>query len=438
MRVGNEYALKIDSGGFSALESTATARGKRWVIEHKDATYIALHFSRFDLAPGDQVIVSDADGRQTYTLSGRGKLESGAFWAQHVKGDTAVVELITKGEKRGKGFVIDSYAAGFVDLGGPGDYEAVCGAQDLRNAVCYQSSHPTQYARGRAVARLLIQGVSLCTGWLASASSHLITNEHCITSATAAANTDYEFGAEAPNCTSSNCQLCWPGTVISGGTFIQDSVALDYALVQLAGNPAGTYGFLEIDNRTAVVGEQIYIPQHPGGRAKEFGIASTSDSGSVCKVSTITAAGCSSTSYNDVGYLCDTEGGSSGSPVLANSSHKVIALHHCANCPNRGVPINRVCAEICGILGGGGGCTSNAACADGNACTNDVCNLSTGVCSNAPITACAGGDGCCPSGCSFASDSDRPSCAPRGAVCSTNSQCCSNSCKGKTGTKTCR
>ena len=41
-----------------------------------------------------------------------------------------------------------------------------------------------------------------------------------------------------------------------------------------------------------------------------------------------------------------TSGGSSGSPVLSSVTNKVIALHHCANCPNRGTPILDVYNDI--------------------------------------------------------------------------------------------
>jgi uncharacterized protein YkwD len=51
-----------------------------------------------------------------------------------------------------------------------------------------------------------------------------------------------------------------------------------------------------------------------------------------------------------------------------------------------------------------------ASCADSNPCTTDTmtgtastCDV---VCGHTPITACTGGDGCCPSGCTPASDSD--------------------------------
>ena len=350
MKAGEHIAVVVET----PLDYAGVADGQAasvWTYElsHPGATYIAVHFSGFQLSAGDYLIVSDPQGGQAYTLEGRGKMDAGTFWAQHIKGDTVTLELVATGPAGAYGFDIDEYVAGFIDLGQPYEPEAICGADDKDNAVCYQTSHSTEYDRGRAVARLLIQGSGLCTGWLASGNDHLITNEHCITSAAAALNTDYEFMAEAPTCGSNNCQLCYPGAVFSGATFIQDSANLDYCLVQInSGNPAATYGYLEIDDRDAVVDEEIYILQHPGGRAKEFAIYSThaSDPGGICQVYSITQPPCSGSGYSDVGYYADTEGGSSGSPVLARSTHKVIALHHCANCPNRGVPIDLVWAEV--------------------------------------------------------------------------------------------
>ena len=455
LKVGERYRLAVDSskpGGDLAAEVTAT--GARWTLTHPGATYIAIHFDKFDLPPGDELVISDGRGGQEVRLAGLGKMDLGTFWAQHVKGDTAVMEFVTTGEKPGKGFKIDEYAAGFVGLGGAPVTEEICGTNDLQNAICRSPS--VEYDRARAIARLLIQGTSLCTGWLASGTSHLITNNHCIGNATAAANTDYEFGSEAPTCGSSNCQLCYPGTIFSGASFVQTNVGLDYTLVQItAGNPAATFGFLQIDNRTAVVGEQIYLVSHPAGRAKEFAYNSTGDVGNVGRVLSLNEASCTGGTL-EVGYHNDTEGGSSGSPVIAVSSQKVIVLHHCRGnalfCgdPNRGVPIDQICAQICGLLGSGcttnadctggqiccGGacraatCSSGANCNDGIACTTDTCN-NPGTCTascSSTWPSCGINDGCCGPTCT--SGTDPNCCRPKNTACTANSQCCSNKCRG--------
>jgi hypothetical protein len=420
LRVGDHYRVTIDS----ARDYRGTSTGEALVWEHDlvhpGATYIAVHFKDFQLAPGDRLVVSDAEGGQSYTLTGKGKLQLGTFWSQHVKGDTARLQLFSNNPFGEQGFVIDEYVGGFIDLGGQGQTEAICLGDDKENAICYESSHPNEYNKARAVARLLIQGSSLCTGWLASASSHLITNEHCITSATAALNTEYEFMSEAATCGAFNCLLCHPGTVYTAAEFIQDSAALDYALVRLNADPAGIYGHLVIDPRDAVVGEQIYIPQHPGGRAKELAIFSTSDSGGVCEVFSITRLGCSSGAYFDVGYYCDTEGGSSGSPVLATSNHKVIALHHCANCPNRGVPIDLVYAEVSSFLGPE--CETDPDCVDGVFC-NGVETCVGGSCLK-------GADPCPGEICNEASNSCSPIVCDNDGTCETGEDCgsCSGDC----------
>jgi hypothetical protein len=367
-------------------------------------------------------------------MTGKGKMNAGTFWARHVKGSQAVIEYVrAKEEVPGFGFVIDQYAAGNPDLEWG---EAICGTDDKENAVCYQGSHPTEYNESRAVARLLIGGSSLCTGWLVSASNHLLTNDHCIGSSSDAVNTDYEFMAEAPNCNDTNCQLCHDGVVFSGASYIIGSSNLDYTLVQISsGNPAATYGYMEIDDRDATVGEEIYIPQHPGGRAKELGIYSTAsaDTGGICRVYTITAAPCIGSGYNDVGYYCDTEGGSSGSPVLARSSHKVVALHHCANCPNRGVPIDLVYDEIAPYIGGTGPVCGDGTCDSGENRCNCAADCGAPPSSEIPGSTCQDGlDNDCDSvaDCDDSDCGSDPacSCVPNGGSCSTGSQCCSGRC----------
>jgi len=134
-----------------------------------------------------------------------------------------------------------------------------------------------------------------------------------------------------------------PDGIYDGTSLLKFSATWDYALIQLSGNPANIYGFLELDNRKATIDEEIYIPQHPGARPKEIGVFDSNHNGN-CKVKGY-RQGCAP---EDMRYSCDTEGGSSGSPVLSRTNNKVIALHHCGGgCNgNLGAPIYKFYDEI--------------------------------------------------------------------------------------------
>jgi lysyl endopeptidase len=45
---------------------------------------------------------------------------------------------------------------------------------------------------------------------------------------------------------------------------------------------------------------------------------------------------------SDLSYLCDTEGGSSGSPVIDRATGEVVGLHHFGGCPNQAVRMDLV------------------------------------------------------------------------------------------------
>jgi lysyl endopeptidase len=97
-----------------------------------------------------------------------------------------------------------------------------------------------------------------------------MTNQHCIASNSDALNTEFEFMGEESSCgaTNGNCWMCRRGEIFDAASLVKVSSNKDYALVQLKGGPVGKYGYLDLDNRAANIGEEIYIPQHPGGRAK--------------------------------------------------------------------------------------------------------------------------------------------------------------------------
>jgi hypothetical protein len=384
--------------GDEILESFATPhpyKGRGIVFEqvfhNPGSGYISIHFSKFDLGAGDYVEISSPDGQYSYTYREKGKVVRGgeevlsAFWAAHIPGETMIVRLHSNSRKGGWGFEMDKWVAGYEAhiiealLTGmdsfDADVEAICSNDDKEWAQCYEGT--TMYEKGRAVARLLMNGSSACTGWLLGSEGHVMTNDHCVGSQSTADNTDFEFMAEG-SCTS-NCKswLACPGTVeATSGTLIKTDYDLDYSLILLPTNVTSTYGYLQFRDTLPTIGERIYIVQHPGAWGKQIAVWSDVDGG-YCNVYSTSRTPCHG-GPGDIGYYCDTAGGSSGSPVIAYADHLVVSLHHCANCPNRGVPIPAIITHMgssipTDAIGGGTppdppaaptGLTANAAACD--------------------------------------------------------------------------
>ena len=411
-QVGESIEWEASSPAFAAKGSETLAWNE--LLTFPGGTYIAPHFARLDLPEGARVVVRspNAEGRSwEYTGAGPGDLgRSEGFWGINIPGDTAYVELWSSVPVSAGAVVIDRFARGFGEPGGGGT-EAICPPDDSQWAPCYETTFPGAYNKSRAVARLLINGTGACTGWLVGNAGHLMTNEHCIGSTSDALNTNYEFMAEGATC-ATNCASWFgcPGTVVAtSASLIQLDVGLDYALVQLPTNPTSTYGFLQMRRRGTYAGERIYIPQHPAAWGKRIALHSThaDDETGFCEVESTTRPACTGGPVDDIGYYCDTQGGSSGSPVLGHCDHQVVALHHCANCPNRGVPIDAIINDLgsnvppgsvgsswgCGDCGPGY-CNDDGEFCDGEGCYPVTSPISKIVCACGMLDPSCGFGGC--------------------------------------------
>lgn len=358
-KVGEEIVRRFETPHpYPAAPAGAAESISTTTVTHPGAAYVAPHFSYFSLAKGDYLIVRSEDGSRSWRYEGLGKDDRGespeGFWGIHIAGDTAILELHTLAGGGGDGgYVVDRYARGFtqkeIDKDGAG-ISAVCGTDDSVEASCLQGAEPAIYEKSRAVARILVQGSILCTGWLVGNAGHVMTNNHCIPSAAEAADTDFEMMAEGASCaTDCRTTLGCPGTIVAtSSTLVQTNVNLDYALLRLPVNPTGTYGFLKLRSTVPALGERIYVPNHPQGWGKRIA-SDSSDPGNpsgFCEIDGISEPACIGGTAPEIGYQCDTAEGSSGAPVIAYADHKVVALHHCANCPNRGVRIPDIIASL--------------------------------------------------------------------------------------------
>lgn len=312
--------------------------------------YVKIHFSNFDLAEGDYVEIYSPETGESVTYSGKGKVVRGGsatiskFWTASIWSDRAIVRLYSAGKAEGYGFDIDEVAYGYtpeeIEKKMSVSLKKICGTDDKDWAKCHQGT--AMYEKAKAVSRLYINGSSACTGWLLGSEGHLMTNNHCIANQTEADNTEYEFMAEGATCnTSCTGWFSCRGTIAAySGTLVKTSTSYDYALVKLPGNLSTTYGYLSFRSTLPSLGERIYIPQHPGGKGKQISVVDDKSSTGYSKIDRI--------GTTDVYYFADTEGGSSGSPVLGYSDNLVVALHHTGNCTsgNGGVKNTSVISHI--------------------------------------------------------------------------------------------
>lgn len=320
-------------------------------FHYPGAEYVKVHLGQVRLLPGDYVTVADPQREEVH----RYEPESAGGWAMSVTGDTAVVTLhVTdpvgvRGALGRLGVRVDRVARGLAAGEAPaaaGREETVCGRSDSQDAVCYQSSHPGIYRSSLPVARLLIDGMQMCTAFRVGPSNRLLTNHHCIADAQQARATEVWFGYQCLEC--GGWQVQRPVKVRADRVLAADRT-LDFTLFTVDDfEKVKQFGQLELEPRPLRAGEEIYIPQHPGGGPGQVAVRSDWDRSGNCAVANPQVHGYDW--YTDVAYFCDTDGGSSGSPVISRETHRVVALHHFGGCPNSGVRMDLIYPEVAAHL----------------------------------------------------------------------------------------
>jgi hypothetical protein len=227
-----------------------------------------------------------------------------------------------------------------------GREESVCGLDEKRDAVCYRSTDPVAYSRSKAVARLLIGGVELCSAWRVGTNNRMLTNHHCIADQKTASTAEVWFNYQCSVCGGHDVEAV---TKVPVDQLVATGDRLDYTLFSVKNfNAIKRFGYLQPDIRAPRAGEELYIPQHPGGNPTKIAIDEPESREGNCKVDDPSYHGYGD--GTDLSYYCDTEGGSSGSPVLSRDTNRVIGLHHFGGCPNSAVRIDLIYEELAAAL----------------------------------------------------------------------------------------
>ncbi|MEM9291690.1 MAG: trypsin-like peptidase domain-containing protein [Acidobacteriota bacterium] len=295
----------------------------------------------------------------------------------------------------------DRYAFGVTDP----SQEAFCPWNDtcITNKNC--ASIPSGVAPAEDGVAYLLYNIGsstfLCSGGLlndttSSGTPFLLTANHCFDTSASAASLEAYFQWDVGCGSSCGSQFNPPGSVpvVNGSTLLATSSTTDFTLVQL--NSAAPAGSTFLGWTTTPVansgGTNLYRISHPSGSPQAYSEHSVNTTAGTC--GTLPRG---NFIYSDA-TLGDTEGGSSGSPVV-NSS-----------------------AQVVGQLFGACGASPSINC-DNDDRTVDGAFAVTYNSISGFLTGSGGGG---------------PTCSPRGTSCSTNSDCCSNRCRGWWIFKTCR
>ncbi len=318
-------------------------------LEFPGSTFVKLHLAKLALGPKDVLLVMDGTGKEIYRHEG--SLTEGTWTPASL---TQVVTLEIRAAKGSSpwGVEIDRVGFGFAPLAEAAKTpESICGSNDMQDAACYAGDAGKTQA-GEAVGRMLFQEGGawyLCTGFLVSDHNHFLTCNHCISDQSVANSLEVWWKYQTPACGSGTAAY---DSTSGGAHLVTTNYDLDYSLLVFSNDdPAQRYGFLTLSGAVPTVGETMWIAGHPGGQPKQFSVNSDMDGG-LAKVDGVGLAG--NVPGTDIGYYADTEGGSSGSPVMDDATNQVIALHHfgiagstCTSTDmNQGVEMAQILPEI--------------------------------------------------------------------------------------------
>lgn len=369
------YVVTLDQGLFDNRMGSIQSRGPSgvlWqhVIQIPEATFIKVYFENYHLAPRDELLIMDQKGHVYQTIYGSGPGGQTDFWSLMVPGDTMILQIDSANDySRRSAFQVFKAFYGTLDIFGlPEPIESVCSSIPLndryKSAFCYSPGQPNEdpgiWSNAQGTVGVLTIGNyntgSWCSGSLVSSQDYILTNQHCIETATQCGNAEFVFNYYRATCDTSiggidpittQGYYCDPtdGTTYFNNPFIGCTPSgltdLDYAFCKVLLNgpdpsPSSVYPVMQMELDHSVIENTVdmYISGHPEGNARVI---------SEGVLDFTTAFG--------LHYICDTRGGSSGSPVFSKATNRLIGLHHCGGCDtpsdrNRGMFIDQIRADI--------------------------------------------------------------------------------------------
>jgi len=194
--------------------------------------------------------------------------------------------------------------------------KAIVGDDDRQDLVRAFGREHRYYQWSLPVAFILFQKLqgddTNCTGFLITPTM-LMTNHHCISSARQLRTSVVEFGFES--------QPVRPPVRIRLKELLYSHDGLDMTLLRLQTTPGIQPA--RLDETAAASNVRLILLQHPERQPKTIAVKN-------CAVEAQNVVGAQPGVNTDFFHSCDSAGGSSGSPLMSETTGAVVGLHHLA------------------------------------------------------------------------------------------------------------
>jgi V8-like Glu-specific endopeptidase len=314
--------LNVKATSFTKLPATRVV----WeAVIQLQTTRMRLHFTDIQArmqGPDFDVVVRDLDNDEVLRIP-RAKLTAHSdYWTESISRSFLIVQVESIDGDLPEGLqfsvseaVVDHTEVAAEDVTEPNDMEwAAIAFNELRNG------RKVYYERGQSTAILRFitdDGEQQCSGFMISP-NELMTNAHCIHNTKICRTAKATFGYQQ-----SKTLRPLDGEQVSCVSVRVVDRELDFAVVVLEGTP-GTpdrWGHLVLSAQRARTGDALYIIHYPGNVRMK---ATWND----CRLERPEEPGLNPARGSDFGHICDTDGGSSGAPILSQTTNEVTGMHH--------------------------------------------------------------------------------------------------------------
>jgi lysyl endopeptidase len=188
----------------------------------------------------------------------------------------------------------------------------ILGVNNLEPVAAAQGTDAYDLAQAIARVEMIADGFGFCTGSRVG-TDLFITNFHCDQGCDDMQfKLGYEVGVDAADQQIFKCK-----------ELIRKNEKFDYALYRVHPTTSESeieYPILTLSRSALSEGQRMIVASHPSGRLKEI------DRSDECYISS-TEVFTTESGRDTIKHMCDTEGGSSGSPVLDRDTGHFVALH---------------------------------------------------------------------------------------------------------------